>query len=158
MRSLVAHRFDRNCVLAAVAGQILAALHLDCQIRAIVFGRSALDVGVVATAIELVNPESDGKTALIASAGVVAMRRAADLPLAELLDVKTPKLSASVVVASTLVDEWIVNGRLKALVTVLDVWTTPGEMTDLKWLNVLKDDKNGQGLEQADGRSEEPQG
>jgi hypothetical protein len=140
MRNLVAHQYDRNCVLAATAAQIMTALHLECPIRAIVIGPATIfDVGMVASRIELVDPGGDGKTALIASAGVVAFWRAAGKPLDELINAEVPKQSAAIEVATAMVDNWIDNGRLKALVMVLDTCTTPGEMTELKWLNVLKD-------------------
>lgn len=153
MRTLAAYQFDRNCVLAATAGQVLAALNLDCPIKAIVYGQVAVDVGIVAREIKLVDPAADGQTALIAACGAVALNMAGGQPPTDMMGFGAPVLSAAVTVAMTMVTPWVEDGRMKVLVRTLDRWSIPGDLTELEWLGQFKDEQHAQRMEQAKGRS-----
>lgn len=137
LRSLTARQFDRNCVLAATAGQIAACTELGIPIAAIRVGFCTYDVGIVARDIRIDDPSP--QTAIVVSfAGSVAFHRAADIPLDGIGIDGDQKIRATVAVVADLIDRWTADGRLRALIKVLDTIATPGDLTDLQWLRVLK--------------------
>src|SRR3954467_1382961 len=71
-----ARRFDRNCVLAATAGQIIAANELGLSVSQIIVGESPFGVGNVAYNIKLAAHQIDRRTAIIAIAGAVGFLEA----------------------------------------------------------------------------------
>lgn len=129
----MAYRYDRNCVLASTAGQVMMALELGQPIHAIVFGESAVRVGIVAKAVTLADA-SETNAAVIGGAGIVAFYRAADMPLVGIEDDDAARISEAIIIT---VDSWIADGRLAALIRTLGNWTTPGLMTELGWLKPL---------------------
>lgn len=138
LRSAAAYRFDRNCVLAATAGQIAACLDLDVEIAAIKVGVSLYDVGIVARDIRLADTKIGPKAAIIASAGSIAFTMAVGLPVELLCKDVDPRMQATLAIADTLIARWVTDWRLAALVKRLDRYSIPGERTDLKWLTAFR--------------------
>lgn len=138
IRSAAAFRFDRNCVLAATAGQLAAALDLDVPVAAIVIGGSPYDVGIVAHDVRYAISDIGPKAAIIASAGSVAFFRAGELPVEELSKGVDLRMQAAFAIANAIIDQWVTDWRLTRMIRHLDTFGFPGERTDLQWLTAFR--------------------
>lgn len=125
MRTPAAWRFDRNCVLSTVAGQLIAAAALKVPVKAVVVGESSFDVGPVAKDIVLEAPGFDADTAVIASAGIVGFLWAAGLPIEE--EGNSPTIQLTMYRAATLLTSSVEDGSYAALVRALDQLKVAGE-------------------------------
>lgn len=121
-----AKRYDRNCVLAATAGQIIAANTLGLKVDAIIVGDTPFDVGKVASDIRLAKPEIDAKTSLVAMAGIAGFGLAAGLTADEIRSEFEGIRQAAVDTAINILQPWIDNGRYARLVRALDAYQFAG--------------------------------
>lgn len=126
-RSPAARRFDRNCVLASTASQIVVALALGLEVAEIVTGESPFDVGTVAKDIRLAMPGADLGTAIVASAGAIGFCLAAGMPFEEITAGLQGQPLAAMTTADQLLQPWIDDGRLARLVAALDGFRLAGK-------------------------------
>lgn len=117
----LAKRYDRNCVLSATAGQIIAADALELRVEAIVIGSSIFDVGPVAHDIRLAKPKADLNTAIVAAAGTLAFGFAAGMTIDEIREGLEGEARRASLAAETMLMPWISDGRFVRLVRALDV-------------------------------------
>lgn len=137
MRTPLAYLFDRNCVLAATAGQIAAAVALDCEIAAVIVGQSPFDIGFVAKDIRLADPKPDAKNAAIAAAGTLSFAWAALRSTAEACDGLSGPPLVAMQTAEAILLPLVADGRLAAMVRRLNRLTIPGEWQALESIKEL---------------------
>ena len=122
-----ARRFDRNCVLASTAGQIIAASELGMVIEAIIVADTPYKVGKVAADIKLAAPQVDRLTATVAMAGVVGFCQAAGFTPDEIrAGYQEDRQRVVVNDAIGLLRPWIEDGRYARLVKALDTYQFSG--------------------------------
>lgn len=121
-----ARRYDRNCVLAATAGQVIAAKALGLEVAEIVVGESPFKVGKVAKDIRLAKPGANRETAIVVAAGTLGFAQAAGLELAEIRDELQGEPLAVLDAAISVVMPWIEDGRFARLVRALDAYQFEG--------------------------------
>lgn len=129
LRLPAARRFDRNCVLAATAGQIIAADALGLEIAAIVVGKTIFDVGPVARDIRLAAPRVNRDAAVIAAAGTLGFSLAAGMTVEEVRAGLEGEALAVSMDAWAMLAPWLIDGRLARLVRQLDVLRFSGTRT-----------------------------
>lgn len=132
IRLPAAKRFDRNCVLASTAGQIVAAHELGLELAAILVGKTAFDVGLVARDIRLARPKADRNAAIITAAGTLAFALAAGLPIEDVRAGLEGEALAVAGAAAVLLMPWIEDGRFVRLVRALDVYRFDGKR-EVSW-------------------------
>lgn len=133
MRLPLARRYDRNCVLACTAGQLVAATVLDCTVASIVIGESPFDVGPVAMDIELVAPAVSRDSAVIAAAGMIGFCLAGGLDPGDVAEGLTNAEADVAAEAAALIMPWIEDGRFAALVAALDPLRFKGKRKIFQW-------------------------
>lgn len=135
MRTPLAYIFDRNCVLAATAGQLAAAHLLKVKIAGVIVGYSPWDVGFVAKDIRAAEPKPDAAHATVAAAGTIAFAWAAGRPSADAFAGLSGAPLAALVGADVILSPLVADGRLAALVRELDRFAIPGEWSppDIAW-------------------------
>lgn len=122
-----ARQFDRNCVLASTAGQIIAAAALGLEVSEIVVGNTLLKVGRVARDIKLAAPRGDRPTTVVAMAGMLGFCQAAGFTVDEIRSEYQSEIEREVVSeAAGLIQPWIDDGRFARLVRALDAYQFSG--------------------------------
>lgn len=122
-----ARQYDRNCILASTAAQIIAADALGLEIAAVVVGRTRFDVGPVARDIRLTAPAVDLKTAVVAGAGSLALGLAAGLSHDDIRAGLTGERQFVLEIAEEVLAPWLDDGRFVRLVRQLDLLRFDGE-------------------------------
>lgn len=120
MRLPIAKRFDRNCVLAATAGQLIAAARLECIVTAIVVGDGMFDVGPVAMDLEFLSPAANRDSAIIAAAGTLGFGLAGGLERKEIIAGLSGAAAEAAEEAADIIMPWVEDGRFAALVKALE--------------------------------------
>jgi hypothetical protein len=127
VRLPAARQFDRNCILAMTAAQIIVAAKLGLKVEAIVVSDTAFDVGPVAHDIRISGLKPDRASATLTAAAQIGLTLAAGLAIEDLEDRLTGEaLDVSRETRATL-DGWIDDGRFARLVRSLDTYRFSGE-------------------------------
>lgn len=134
-RTAIGLRFDRNCILAGVAGRLLVALAIGASVEAIVVGETAFLVGPVAHDIEATPPPGDGPGVLTVNAGgALGFGYASGVSYAALTEGLSPEQLATFDIANAIVAHAIADRSMLYVVRRLDRLTIPGNHRSLEWL------------------------
>lgn len=138
-RTSLGWRFDRNCVLAGAAGQILTAIAIGVNIEAIVVGDHELNVGPVAKEIETGQPPLLLVQKKVLGAGsVLGFGYAAGLPYADIIFGVIEDERRAFETANAVVAPAIALKTMYRLVRRLDRMAMPGKYRSLEWLTAFQ--------------------
>lgn len=122
-----AKRYDRNCILAMTAGQLLVAQALGKAVKGIVVGKTRYSVGNVAYDVRFAEPLDEGpNSALIAMAAHAALAHASGAPFEMRVKGLTMEQVIQLQRAEAILLPSIVDGSFKRVVQALDDLKAPG--------------------------------
>lgn len=131
-RTVIGMRFDRNCVLASVAAQLLVATVEGINVAAVVVGDIPLRVGVVAHAVEFGDDLVDQQPVYLMAAGLLGFGYAMGLGFDDIVEDNIYRHGMQRVRPT--IDGAVVSGALKRIVRRLDRLSLPGKHRSLAWL------------------------
>ena len=126
-RTPAARQFDRNCILAMTAGQLLAARVLEVPVRSIIVSDTLFETGPTARDIRLREPRADASAAIIAAAGTLAFAFAAGMALEDVRDGYSEEMLGVSTLAEVMLTPSIVDGSFAKLAIALGVLRQEGE-------------------------------
>jgi hypothetical protein len=128
VRTPTARQYDRNCVLAATAGQLLAAKHLDLPVRAIVVSPDTpFATGPIASDIRFVDMPSAEQMAVVVSTATLAFGLAAGMTVDDVRQDHTPLMVEVSQTAEKMLVPAIDDGSFARLVAALAMMRKAGE-------------------------------